>query len=87
MKLYYRVGTEEVSRLLTGLNCGKPLERLPVVESVKGLSAQHDFDIHVVVNGSCIHVILNDCIKVNWVGIGQLAKTDPQKLKKEQTQE
>ncbi|GKE14454.1 beta-ureidopropionase, partial [Tanacetum coccineum] len=35
----------EVSRLLTGLNCGKPLERLTVVESAKGLSAQHDFDI------------------------------------------
>ncbi|GJU53687.1 beta-ureidopropionase [Tanacetum coccineum] len=36
---------KEVSRLLTGLNCGKPLERLTVVESAKGLSAQHDFDI------------------------------------------
>ncbi|KAL4588565.1 hypothetical protein LXL04_001457 [Taraxacum kok-saghyz] len=36
---------KEVSRLLIGLNCGKPLEPLTIVETAKGLSSQHDFDI------------------------------------------
>ncbi|MFS7947859.1 putative beta-ureidopropionase [Helianthus anomalus] len=33
---------QEVSRLLIGLNCGKALEPLTVVESAKDLSSQHD---------------------------------------------
>ncbi|KAM0012361.1 putative beta-ureidopropionase [Helianthus debilis subsp. tardiflorus] len=36
---------KEVSRLLIGLNCGKALEPLTVVETAKDLSSQHDFDI------------------------------------------
>ncbi|KAI3789096.1 hypothetical protein L2E82_01883 [Cichorium intybus] len=36
---------KEVSRLLIGLNCGKPLESLPIIETAKELSSQHDFDV------------------------------------------
>ncbi|KAM0036256.1 putative beta-ureidopropionase [Helianthus debilis subsp. tardiflorus] len=33
---------QEVNRLLIGLNCGKALEPLTVVETAKDLSSQHD---------------------------------------------
>lgn len=36
---------KEVRCLLIGLNCGKALEPLAVVETANGLSSQHDFDI------------------------------------------
>ncbi|WCJ18896.1 beta-ureidopropionase [Euphorbia peplus] len=36
---------KEVSRLLLGLNCGKPLQPLPLPDSAKALSSDHDFDL------------------------------------------
>lgn len=36
---------QEVSRLLTGLNCGRPLGTLILPYSSKALSSKHDFDI------------------------------------------
>lgn len=36
---------KEVSRLLIGLNCGKPLELIALPESAKALSSKHDFDL------------------------------------------
>lgn len=41
---------QEVSRLLIGLNCGKPLELIALPESAKALSSKHDFDLQV---GAC----------------------------------
>jgi len=38
---------QEVSRLLTGLNCGKALEAVSLPESATSLSAEHGFDIQV----------------------------------------
>ncbi|OMO63503.1 Carbon-nitrogen hydrolase [Corchorus olitorius] len=35
----------EVSRLLLGLNCGRPLETIIPPESAKALSSKHDFDL------------------------------------------
>ncbi|KAJ6366388.1 hypothetical protein OIU77_002882 [Salix suchowensis] len=36
---------KEVSRLLIGLNCGKPLELIALPEAAKALSSKHDFDL------------------------------------------
>ncbi|XP_020263461.1 beta-ureidopropionase [Asparagus officinalis] len=36
---------QEVSRLLLGLNCGRPLERIHLPEVATSLSAKHDFDM------------------------------------------
>ncbi|XP_024017586.1 beta-ureidopropionase-like [Morus notabilis] len=36
---------QEVSRLLLGLNCGRPLETVVVTESAKALSSKHNFDL------------------------------------------
>ncbi|KAK7287423.1 hypothetical protein RIF29_00699 [Crotalaria pallida] len=38
---------QEVSRLLTGLNCGKALETIDLPESVSAASVEHGFDLHV----------------------------------------
>lgn len=36
---------QEVSRLLHGLNCGKPLESIALPANAKALSSEHDFDL------------------------------------------
>ncbi|XVF01499.1 hypothetical protein REPUB_Repub04eG0093900 [Reevesia pubescens] len=36
---------QEVSRLLLGLNCGRPLETIVLPESANTLSSEHDFDL------------------------------------------
>ncbi|RVW98914.1 Beta-ureidopropionase [Vitis vinifera] len=41
----------EVSRLLLGLNCGKPLENIALPESAKALSLEHGFDLQAY----CFH--------------------------------
>lgn len=38
---------QEVSRVLLGLNCGKPLESIHIPESAKELSLKQDFDLQV----------------------------------------
>ncbi|XP_023530433.1 beta-ureidopropionase-like isoform X1 [Cucurbita pepo subsp. pepo] len=42
---------QEVSRLLLGLNCGKPLQTISLAEPVKSLSLKHDFDLQAF----CFH--------------------------------
>nr|XP_010933708.1 beta-ureidopropionase isoform X1 [Elaeis guineensis] len=42
---------QEVSRLLVGLNCGRPLERLALPEPAASLSTKHDFDLQAF----CFH--------------------------------
>lgn len=42
---------QEVSRLLLGLNCGKPLENIALPESAKALSLEHGFDLQAY----CFH--------------------------------
>ncbi|XP_020583962.1 beta-ureidopropionase [Phalaenopsis equestris] len=36
---------QEVSRMLVGLNCGKPLDRILLPEAASSLSTKHDFDL------------------------------------------
>jgi len=38
---------QEVSRLLTGLNCGKAIETIALPESATALSVKHGFDLQV----------------------------------------
>lgn len=39
---------QEVSRLLVGLNCGRPLERITLPNIAEKLSLSHDFDLQVM---------------------------------------
>lgn len=41
------VVVQEVSRLLLGLNCGKPLQQLDLPDVSSALALEHDFDIQV----------------------------------------
>lgn len=38
---------QEVSRILVGSNCGRPLEKIVLPDSAKALSSKHDFDLQV----------------------------------------
>lgn len=41
------VVVQEVSRLLLGLNCGKPLQQLDLPDVSSAMALEHDFDIQV----------------------------------------
>lgn len=43
----YFVVVQEVSRLLLGLNCGKPLQQLDLPDVSSAFALEHDFDIQV----------------------------------------
>lgn len=50
---------QEVSRLLHGLNCGKPLELIALSANGKALSSEHDFDLQVRVDHFAVELMGN----------------------------
>lgn len=50
---------QEVSRLLHGLNCGKPLELVALSANGKALSSEHDFDLQVRVDHFAVELMGN----------------------------
>lgn len=41
--------SQEVNRLLLGLNCGRAIDTLDLPESAKALSSEYEFDLQVVI--------------------------------------
>ncbi|CAK9155831.1 unnamed protein product [Ilex paraguariensis] len=42
---------QEVSRMLLGMNCGRPLEIISLPDPAKALSSKYDFDLQVAIGG------------------------------------